>query len=85
MSDAVYHFPEIRETCLDCDTPSTDGEHENRNGREIRNVRSHDAVAAHASESNPRPTNPLAAFLETIIKKGANFVLSANFAFWIID
>ncbi|KAI8427517.1 hypothetical protein MSG28_002043 [Choristoneura fumiferana] len=31
----------------------------------------------------PAPSPAPATFLETLIKKGANFVLSANFAFWI--
>ncbi|CAK1549643.1 unnamed protein product [Leptosia nina] len=33
---------------------------------------------------NMQTDRPFIAFIQTIINKGANFVLSANFAFWIV-
>lgn len=33
---------------------------------------------------NMQTNTPFVAFIQTLINKGANFVLSANFAFWIV-
>lgn len=72
----------LRDTRVTHDTRVTN---DTRVTRDVRTIRDINTIRARANDVTiPLESNEQKATFITIIKKGANFVLSANFAFWLV-